>query len=182
MPSVLVPGFGGSVKYFAFGSNMSLLRLQQRAPSAARLGAFALKAHVLRFHKRGKDGSEKCDAFCTNIDDVVIGALFEINETEKEALDIAEGLGAGYDEKIVTVQSDAGEFCKAYTYYATRTDTSLKPYSWYLNHVVIGAKETNLPTQYLALVESIECISDPDKERDSEQRAIYPTLNRQTKL
>ena len=92
------------------------------------------------------------------------------------------GYGYGYSEKTVTVQNDAGDIFEAFTYYATRTDSSLKPYSWYLNHVVIGAKETNLPTQYLALVESIECISDPDKERDSEQRAIYPTLNRQTKL
>jgi len=162
------------VKYFAYGSNMSLLRLQQRVPSAARLGAFILKEHELRFHKIGKDGSGKCDAFRTNkIDDFVIGSLFEINEAEKEALDRAEGLGYGYSEKTVTVQNDAGDIFEAFTYYATRTDSSLKPYSWYLNHVVIGAKEANVPTRYFAKIESIVCIEDPNKHRDSEQRAIY---------
>lgn len=162
------------MKYFAYGSNMSLLRLQQRVPSAARLGAFVLKEHELRFHKIGKDGSGKCDAFRTNsIDDLVIGSLFEINEDEKEALDRAEGLGYGYSEKTITVQNDAGDTFEAFTYCATKTDSSLQPFSWYLNHVVIGAKETHLPAQYLAMIKSIESIEDPDKHRDSEQRAIY---------
>ncbi|RTR39686.1 gamma-glutamylcyclotransferase [Shewanella canadensis] len=162
------------MKYFAYSSNMSLLRLRQRVPSVEKVGVFVLKAHELRFHKIGKDGSGKCDAFRTNnIDDVVIGAIFEINEDEKEALDRAEGLGYGYGEKTVNVQNDAGDIFEVFTYCATKTDSSLQPFSWYLNHVVIGAKETNVPTQYLAVIESIECIEDPDKNRDSEQRAIY---------
>jgi len=162
------------VKYFAYGSNMSLLRLRKRVPSAEKVGVFTLKAHQLRFHKSSKDGSGKCDAFETNnIEDVIIGALFEINEGERKALDRAEGLGYGYNEKIVKVQNVSGEVFEALTYYATLTDSSLKPYSWYLNHVVIGAKETKVPTQYLAVIESIECIEDPDKKRDTEQRAMY---------
>ncbi|WP_223296002.1 gamma-glutamylcyclotransferase [Shewanella sediminis] len=71
------------------------------------------------------------------------------------------------------MQNDAGDIFEAFTYCATKTDSSLQPFSWYLNHVVIGAKETNLPTQYLAVIESIECIEDLNKHRDSEQRAIY---------
>lgn len=162
------------MKYFAYGSNMSLLRLQERVPSAVKIGLFILKEHQLRFHKRSKDGSGKCDAFHTNITgDAVIGALFEINKGEKGALDRAEGLGYGYAEKFVNVQNHSGESFEAFTYYAIKTDSSLKPYSWYLNHVVIGAKETNVPTQYLAVIESIECTEDPDKKRDTEQRAMY---------
>ena len=162
------------MKYFAYGSNMSLLRLRERVPSAENIGVFMLKEHQLRFHKTSKDGSGKCDAFQTNNNrDMVIGALFEINDDEKEALDRAEGLGYGYDEKIVNVLNDSGMSFEALTYYATKMDSSLKPYSWYLNHVVIGAKEINIPAQYLDAIQSIECIEDPDENRDAKQRAMY---------
>lgn len=153
---------------------MSLLRLQERVPSAKRLEVVTLKAHQLRFHMSSEDGSGKCDAFQTdNSEDIVIGALFEINKNEKGVLDIAESLGYGYDEKLVCVQNDSGEIFEALTYYAIKIGASLIPYSWYLNHVIIGAKETRVPADYLTLIESIEYMEDPDKERDAKQRAMY---------
>lgn len=88
----------------------------------------------------------------SNTNDVVIGAFFEIND----------------NEKIVTVLGHSGETFEALTYYAIKMDTSLKPYSWYLNHVVIGAKETNLPIEYLGIIESTHSIEDPNKKRDAE--------------
>jgi gamma-glutamylcyclotransferase len=165
---------GDIVKYFAYGSNMSLVRLQKRVSSAKLIGVFSLKSHQLRFHKISKDGSGKCDTYETgNESDSVIGALFEIDEGEKSALDRAEGLNYGYKEKLVTVQNELkGEF-QAVTYYATNIDSSLKPYSWYLNHVVTGAKEIGIPTQNLAIIETTESIKDPDETRDSVQRAMY---------
>ena len=42
---------GDHVKYFAYGSNMSLVRLRERVPSAERLGVFILAEYQLRFHK-----------------------------------------------------------------------------------------------------------------------------------
>lgn len=162
------------MKYFAYGSNMSLLRLQERVPSAKRLESATLKNHQLRFNMRSADGSGKCDSFQTNnIEDIVIGALFEINKNEKAILDQAESLGYGYDEKLVLVHNSSGEAFEALTYYAIRIDTSLRPYYWYLNHVILGAKETNVPTDYLDVIESIECIVDPDSARDEKQRAMY---------
>ncbi|MFT5756052.1 MAG: gamma-glutamylcyclotransferase [Alteromonadaceae bacterium] len=162
------------MKYFAYGSNMSFLRLQERVPSAKRLETVTLKYHQLRFNMSGTDSSGKCDSFQTdNSEDLVIGALFEINSNEKAVLDRAESLGHGYDEKIVSVYNNAGEVFEALTYYALNLDTSLKPYSWYLNHVIIGAKETQVPIEYLAIIESIECLEDPDKNRDAKQRLMY---------
>ena len=162
------------MKYFAYGSNMSLLRLQERVPSAKKLEIVTLKNHQLRFHMSGIDGSGKCDSFQTNnSEDIVIGALFEINENEIEVLDRAESLGSGYDQKLVFVQNDSGEFFEALTYYAIKIDASLKPYSWYLNHVIVGAKETKIPTNYLAVIESIECIEDQNKNREAKERAMY---------
>lgn len=163
------------MKYFAYGSNMSLLRLRQRVPSARRINTCILKKHSLRFHKVGKDGSGKCDAYETGkLADCVFGALFEINESEKLDLDKIEGLGIGYAEKCVEVEATSGDgYYKAMTYYAIQTESWLQPYSWYLNHVVVGAKEINVPAYYLNVILSTLSIKDKNSKRDTEQSSIH---------
>jgi hypothetical protein len=153
---------------------MSFLRLQERVSSAVRIGTFFLDEHQLRFHMKSKDGSGKCDAYHTkNKNDVIIGALFDIHESEKQHLDKAESLGVGYNEKIVFVRSKQGDIVEALTYFAIKIDHSLKPYPWYLNHVITGAIEINVSPQYLDFIQTIECIEDPDKNRSRNQHAIY---------
>ena len=162
------------MKYFAYGSNMSLARLKQRAPSAKRYGCFKLVGYSLRFHKVGQDKSGKCDAFYTaNKSDYVLGALFEIDEADKIHLDKAEGLGFGYDEKQVTLLNDHNEKVQAVLYIATQIDIGLLPYSWYKNHVLIGAIESSLPKEYIDRIKSVESLDDLDKNRDALQRAIH---------
>ena len=132
--------------YFSYGSNMSIKRLRRRTPSAEFVTVSFLANHQLSFHKAGKDGSAKCDALKTNNDeDFVIGVVFNISESEKCDLDRYEGLGNGYDEKIVTLLSSEGHSMEAVTYYATNIDSGLKPYHWYKEHVIRGAKENKLP-------------------------------------
>lgn len=153
---------------------MSLVRLKERVPSTIKLEIVTLKNHQLRFNMSGNDGSGKCDSFETNnSEDLVIGVLFEINENEKVILDRAESLGTGYSEKLVFVQNYSGEIFEALIYCAIKIDASLKPYSWYLNHVIIGAKETKLPAEYLAVIESVECIEDLNKNREAKEREMY---------
>lgn len=161
--------------YFAYGSNMSRSRLRERVPSAEALGCFALNGHDLRFHKSSKDGSGKCDAYFTlDTQSVIYGVLFKIDPNEKSALNRAEGLGHGYDEKEVTVTGDDGSSVKATTYFATNINESLKPYSWYVNHVLVGAREAVLPSDYIeAKITSVASVEDSDKERDGRERATY---------
>jgi cation transport regulator ChaC len=162
------------MKYFAYGSNMSLPRLRGRVPSAEKIGIYTLAEHALQFHKVSKDGSGKCDAqFTESPDDFVIGALYEVSDNEKVALDKAEGLGNGYQEKMIQVSDVQGKIIEAVTYYATNTDSSLQPYSWYMCHVIYGAKETGVPASYLSTIASTKSIEDPDKKRDTRERAIY---------
>lgn len=153
---------------------MSLLRLKARVNSATFIGMCMLKKHDLRFHKKGRDNSSKCDCFETGQEsNFILGALFEIDQSAKAALDVAEGLGNGYELKTVQVIHEAlGQF-EAITYYATDIDASLKPYDWYVNHVLIGAKEINVPEDYLAKIETSPQCEDPDKVRDAKERAVY---------
>lgn len=160
--------------YFAYGSNMSIARIRARVPIARRVCAGTLLCHDLRFHKKGADGSGKCDAFYTGeTNHRVFGSLFLIDPAGKAALDIAEGLGVGYAEKQVSVVVDERQRVEALTYYALAIDETLSPYSWYLQHVLIGARESGCPPRYLAWLESTTSIDDHDTERDARERAIH---------
>lgn len=160
--------------YFAYGSNMSYVRLKKRVPSAQVLGTYSLKGHRLAFHKSGRDGTAKCDAWETGKNsDCVLGVLYSIKKSEKTLLDAAEGLGNGYDEKEVTLTGCKQESARAFLYYATNINDELSPFSWYVNHVLTGAQKAGLPVHYIEQIKAIDTIEDKDKERDLLERSMY---------
>jgi hypothetical protein len=162
------------MNYFAYGSNMLLPRLRQRSPCAQLLGIAHLPGHVLRFHKAGMDNSGKCDAFFTGlVSDRVIGVLFEISVNGKELLDRIEGLGFGYEEKLVRVVDAVGEEVEAFTYYATAIDMGRAPFHWYKQHVLIGAREAGLPREYIEAIERVDAVEDSNSARASRELGIY---------
>lgn len=162
----------GSVLYFAYGSNMLKKRISTRIPVKSRLGIGKLDGYKLAFHKASKDGSGKCDIVKSQ-DGVVYGVLYEIDTIDKSVLDRIEGLHLGYNEMLVTIATETGESKKATTYFATKIDNTLKPYSWYLKHVLEGAIEANLPSVYISELKKIDTIKDPDSVREKEQLSIY---------
>lgn len=165
---------GKHIRYFAYGSNMSVRRLLDRVPGAAVSGSGRLSGHELRFHKRSRDGSGKCNAFSTQRESaVVFGALFDIPVAEKALLDRLEGLKFGYKEKTVIVLRPDGTSEDAVTYYAVDIDDALKPFTWYKDHVLIGAREGNLPADYIMSIEAVEAVYDNSAERERKERAIY---------
>ena len=161
--------------YFAYGSNMSLARLRARTPSAQFVGCYQLPKHDLRFHMASGDGSGKCDAHHTgNPLDVLHGGVFTINPAEKGALDIAESLGVGYDEKWLHVTADDGSTLEALLYTALIIEQDRQPYSWYHNHVLVGAREVQLPNQYIEhKIRAVACIEDDNAQRDRLEWAIH---------
>lgn len=163
-------------EYFAYGSNMSTQRLRGRTPSARPIGIATLPGHSLRFHKVSKDGSGKCDA-ASSLDEgaAVIGVLFAFNPAERGALDRAEGAGKGYEARAVTVINADGRRRKVLTYIAApeAINGSLKPYDWYKEHVVAGAREHGLPEDYVTrYIEAVDAIKDPDGDRARKQRGV----------
>jgi len=149
----------------AYGSNMLSSRIQERCPSARALGVAELHGHELKWHKRSKDESGKCDVVqAKGKKQIVYGALFEIAASEKSELDTAEGLGNGYEEKQVQVLFE-GKPRTVALYAATKTDSALRPYTWYKAFVVAGAKEHKLPSEYIHQLEAVEATQDPDRKR-----------------
>lgn len=160
--------------YFSYGSNMSSRRLKQRLSSARPISVATLYGHRLCWHKRGQDGSAKCDAAPTGNDThAVQGVLYELAAEQRPLLDQIEGVGAGYDAIDVRLLLRSGEFVQAFTYQATHIDEDLIPFDWYKIHVVQGAREHDLPGNYIALLESVAVREDPDRERHRRELSVY---------
>ena len=89
------------------------------------------------------------------------GVVYEIDEKEKRNLDRKEGLGYGYNEMEVVLESDQGAVTALmYVADSDYIDDTLKPYSWYKQLVLDGARQHGLPESYIkkhiAQVEAIE--------------------------
>ncbi len=161
--------------YFSYGSNLSSKRLLARVPSARKVACGWLAGHQLRFHKKSElDGSAKCDAFETgNPADRVHGVVFRIDRSEKPILDEKEGLGYGYAQKQVEICQNNGDRIQTFTYYALLINDQLQPFDWYLEHVIHGAREHDLPTNYVNRLKQITAVPDPDIRRRNQELAIY---------
>ncbi len=164
--------------YFAYGSNMSAARLKERVPSASALETGFLYGHTLAFHKVGrKDGTGKCDAHHTGApSDYLMGVIYRIDPDHLSSLDRIEGLGNGYKAKDVTIMSVSDKKIKAFTYIATNINEDLKPFHWYKHHVLCGARENNLPSDYIEKISLVESIDDPDQDRVEKEMSIYSDL------
>lgn len=151
---------------FSYGSNLLGRRMKQRVPSARPVQTAVLRGYVLRWHKAGQDGSAKCDIVPSeSAGDLVHGVVYELAVAEKHFLDAAEGLGHGYEEMQVVLETASGASINVWTYYATDKDAALQPFTWYKALVVAGALEHGLPADYIDRLQAVPAIEDPDTRR-----------------
>jgi hypothetical protein len=151
--------------YFAYGSNLHPVRLSRRVPSARLTAVATLAEHTLRFHKRGKDESGKCNAFYTGQPEHhVLGAVYEIAAEEKPILDDHEG--PGYEVKSLTV-TRTNEPLDVFAYIATEShiDEMLQPYTWYRKLVHLGARHLGFPESYFKAFLAVNALPDPNVAR-----------------
>ncbi len=160
--------------YFAYGSNMSTPRIVERVPSTTFHAVATLPGYVLKFNKRSVDGSAKCNIEPgSDMDDAVHGVVFQLATEEKPWLDHFEGLGKGYEIEYFTVSSREQGELEVFAYVATDLDETLKSYHWYKEHVLRGAREHQLPADYIQAIESVESITDPDPTTAERELSIY---------
>lgn len=162
------------MKYFAYGSNMLEQRLssKDRVPGAKYFAVGYVAGRELRFHKRGNDGSGKCDIPNTGNDsDVVWGVIFDVPENQVGALDCVEG--EGYARSTIEVLQNGGPPISTAVYLANVAyiDAHLVPYTWYRDLVVAGARQHNLPAAYIAQLAAVSALPDSNAERSA------PALN-----
>src|SRR5262245_27641139 len=90
--------------YFAYGSNLSSRRLEERVPGARARGRARLAGYRLVADKPGRDGSAKVN-IAPDPAGLVWGALFEVEASDLAHLDRHEG---GYERFEVSVDAGAG--------------------------------------------------------------------------
>jgi len=158
--------------YFGYGSNMLTQRLRVRVPSANPIATGSLPGYRLRFHKRSRDGSGKCNIVPSE-DDVVHGVLFDVNRGELDVLDEAEQRGRGYERQDVLVQGvDPPVEAFAYVAQPAYVDDALLPYDWYRALVLAGAQEHDLPPDYVGQLTAVRSYPDPNQDRRQKHRAL----------
>lgn len=159
--------------YFAYGSNMLTLRLQERVPSAVPNGRARLPGMGLRFHKRSIDGSGKASLAPAPSGGAVWGVVYTMDPNDVKALDEAEGRGDGYARRTLRVEVGTEEVdALVYTARSTYVDDGLAPYDWYHALVLAGALEHDFPDPYVALLRSVPTLRDPDTERRNRHAAL----------
>jgi gamma-glutamylcyclotransferase len=50
--------------------------------------------------------------------------------------------------------------------------SELLPYTWYKRFVIEGARQHDLPAEYIARIEAMPATEDPDRTRDAENHRI----------
>jgi len=162
----------------AYGSNLHPFRLTQRVSSAKAIGVVPMQGKRLAFHKRSDDGSGKCLFYeAGGAENMMFGVAYEIDAAEKPLLDELEGLGKGYDEQQVSFPLN-GVTRQALVYVAASThiDPTLVPYTWYKDMVVLGARYHHLPADYVAKIEAVVSVPDPNPRRTANMAAIVENM------
>jgi len=161
-------------RVFAYGSNLAVARIEERVGPVVVIASGRLDGHALRFHKAGRDGSGKADAFATgNAEDLVYGVVYEMSIEAKRKLDRFEGLGTDYLEKHVTIATAAGDVAATlYHAHPSRIDATASPFDWYLALVLDGAHRHRLPEPYIERIAAHPARVDTDLVRAEHARRL----------
>lgn len=138
--------------YFAYGSNMSTARLQERIPEARPLGRARFDGVRLDFNKVGVDGSGKAN-LCPQVDAIAWGVLFAVRTEDWLTLDRFE---PGYERQHCQLTLDSGEAIQAQIYLAIGELTPTPPHDWYREHLLTGAREHGLPKDVIAEITRLQ--------------------------
>lgn len=99
------------------------------------------------------------------------GVVFKIDRNELSNLIAAE---VGYSPEVMTLnRRDKDEVAFMFRVKdESLVDDALQPYIWYRELVLAGAREHNLPVEYVREIQNVPAVTDPDKHRDKRNRAL----------
>ena len=157
---------------FTFGSNMCSGRLAAYEVTPLRARSALLKRYKLSFRKRSQDGSGKADVVPSRSRGArVWGVLYEVDAQDLARLDDGE---QGYHRRRAQVLLRNGRHAWVWIYVSAlnQRGENLRPYTWYKRFLIEGAREHRLPKGYVALLEGIVAMQDPNQERDRRKRSL----------
>jgi len=147
------------VLYFAYGSNMSAKRMEERGVRFSSRRHATLEGFKLVFNKASSSNPREGYANIVESEgSVVEGVLYEVDEEGLRRLDAHEGYPRHYDRVVVPVKLDDGRVVEAFTYVAQPSVTrdGLKPSRRYLSYLLDGGDL--LPRSYLERLNRAETL------------------------
>ncbi len=151
--------------YFAYGSNMNPLRVEQRQMGFDSADAGRLTHFRLRFNKRSVKYPGAASAnVVAHADAVTEGVVYRLTHPAQiEMMDPYEGYPVRYDRRPLPIQLIEG-VVQAWVYIANEDhiQEGLAPTRWYLEHLLAG--EPYLSSAYLAELRETPCLPDTDLE------------------
>lgn len=133
--------------YFAYGSNMSRSRLEDRVGGVRDFGWSTLRGYRHAFNKRGADGTAKGNIMVAD-EDSVHGVLYRLTNEQLQSLAYYE---RGYAAtKVVVYAHNHAAIYECAAYQATHIVAGLCPHPDYLTHYEQGLREHSLPQDYCA--------------------------------
>ena len=143
--------------YFAYGSNMNIDWISQRCPGIKPLGRARLDDYAIgfRYPSTSWPGGGACDIMPQQ-GKAVWGAVYEITDQHLESLNQAEDLHLnGYRRIEVTVDME-GKQLQAISYEVVdKLPQEMKPMPGYLQLLLTGAAEHQLPPEYRRHLQAI---------------------------
>jgi gamma-glutamylcyclotransferase len=142
-----------TVWHFAYGSNMNRAQMLARTGKILEEHNASLPNYEVRFNKKVRGGTAGANIQPAT-GKTVHGVLYKIEEGSMRSLDRYEGVPDHYRRIEVQVTPEGGQPVPAQIYIASKVEKGLRPSAPYLQAMLDGAGEHNLPASYIGEIKT----------------------------
>jgi len=144
--------------YFAYGSNLSRQRQDERNLELELVGLAKLENHALWFPRYSEKQCTGVASFRSCAGEAVHGVVFRATDADWQRLDKEEGVKIEAYRKVQVdvVMIDEGVTQNVQSYEANpQVDAPFHPSADYLGHIITGAEEWNLPSEWVCYLRAL---------------------------
>ena len=142
-----------TVWHFAYGSNMNRAQMLARTGKILEEHNASLPNYEVRFNKKVRGGTAGANIQMAS-GKTVHGVLYKVEEGAMRSLDRYEGVPDHYRRIEVQVTPEGGQPVPAQIYIASKLEKGLRPSPAYLQAMLDGAGEHNLPASYIGEIKT----------------------------
>lgn len=161
------PTANGAQLYFAYGSNLSRTQMADRCPSAVFVARALLPDHVLTFPRWSARRKCGVGGIAARTGGKVWGVVYRIAARDIVSLDASEGYDSNhpphennYIRAAVEIMREGrpDDLLTVLTYFAVAMPGKHIPSADYRDTIIRGAREHDLPSDYIAGLEVIQIL------------------------
>jgi gamma-glutamylcyclotransferase len=142
-----------TVWHFAYGSNMNRAQMLARTGKILEEHNASLPNYEVRFNKKVRGGTAGANIQPSS-GKTVHGVLYKVEEGSMRSLDRYEGVPDHYRRIEVQVTPEGMPPVPAQIYIAQKIEKGLRPSAPYLQAMLDGAGEHNLPASYIGEIKT----------------------------